>query len=263
MSMTVFLLAFLAGADPAQGPAAAGLPAVDDIVVTGVRGDGPRRARPDAIEVLRTHCFDPARLTRRFELPSPGPRWIELDETERRQFQIEDPAVSAYAMEDEARGQLLWLKVESVRHRKTNTVEQRCTVLVIGGSDHRRFVGDMSRLFQGPPTQNHVGLQGGPPILAGWEQWMWTGMAERGIKRWKALERTRGGPPPLLIVIEPSGFYDSWDYIMGDMKSRTDPKRAVTLVTFSFTTRPTERKVSKRRVPAPTSVSSPAVEPAS
>jgi hypothetical protein len=259
--LSAFLSAFLAGADPAKDPAA-GLPAVDDIVVTGVRGIGPRKARPDAVEVLRAHCFDPARLTRRFELPSPGPRWIELDETERRQFQIEDPAAPAFGMEDAARGQHLWLKVERLRHKKTNTEEQICTLLVIGGRNHRRFIDAMSRLFQGPPTRNHVGLQGGPPVLAGWEQYMWTGMAERGVKSWKAQERARGAPPPLLIVVDPLSFYNGWDYIMGDMKSRTDRRRSVTLLTFSFTTRPIERKVSKPRAASPSSVSSPAAEPA-
>jgi hypothetical protein len=245
MSVAAFLLALLAGADPAQAPAAAAPPPDGDIVVTGVRGNGPRKARPDAVEVLRDHCFDPARRTGRFAEPSPGPWWIELDDKERRQFQIEDADVPAFAMEDESRGQHLWIRFERLKHR-SKTEERRCTLLVIGGRDHQRFVGHMSTLFGGGPTQRHVGVREGSPDVPGWEQWLWTGMPSRGSKSWRSIEQPRGSPPTWLVVTDVRDFYNSYDYIMGDMKSRKRPGPAITMLTFSVTTRP-GRQAAKPR----------------
>lgn len=236
MSMAGILMTLIAGADPAQSPSAAAPPPVEDIVVTGARGSKPRKPRPDAVEVLRTHCFEPARLTRRFDEPSPGPRWMELDETERRQFQIEDHGIPAYAMEDEARGQRLWLKLERLRH-KSNTEEHRCTLLVIGGRGHERFVGDMSKLFRGGPTQRHVGMREGSPALPGWEQWLWTGMPARRSKSWQSVEPPRGSPSTWIVVTDVQDFYNSHDYIMGDMKMRKDAGTPVTMLTFALTSR--------------------------
>ncbi|HEX8238469.1 MAG TPA: hypothetical protein VF574_01885 [Allosphingosinicella sp.] len=226
----------IASADPAQAPSTAEPPPFDDIVVTGVRGNPGRRVRPDAVEVLREHCFDPARLKRRFEMPSPGPRWMELDEQERRQFRIADPDVRAYAMDDESRGQRVWLRFERLHHR-SNTEEQRCTLLVIGGRGHERFVADMSKLFRGPPTQRHVGARDGSPAIAGWEQWLWTGMPSHGSKSWRSVEAPKGAPPTWVVVTDTTDFYNSYDYIMGDMKLRKGPRAAVTILTFSLTAR--------------------------
>jgi hypothetical protein len=258
MSVASFALALLAAADPAEAPSAAAPPPVEEIVVTGARGSEPRKARPDAVEILRAHCFDPARRTGRFDEPSVGPRWVELDETERRQFRIEDPDVPAYAMEDEARSQRLWLKFERVRH-KGNTEERRCTLLVIGGRDHDRFVGEMSSLFSGPSTQLHVGHRAGSPALPGWQQWLWTGMPSIGSKDWKAYKWPRGTPTQWLLVFDVQDFYNSYDYIMGDIKSRKSPGKAVTMLTFSVTTRPTRQPASKPRPPAAASLSSASV----
>ncbi|HEX8511617.1 MAG TPA: hypothetical protein VF688_00770 [Allosphingosinicella sp.] len=244
MSIAGLLLTLIAGTGPAQTPAAAEPPPVEDIVVTGTRGSGVPKVRPDAVEVLRDHCFEAARLTRRFHPPTPGSRWIELDEKERRQFQIEDADVPAYAMEDEARAQHLWLKFERLKH-KSNTEEQRCTLLVIGGRDHKRFVDDMSNLFDGRGTQRHVGERDGSPALAGWEQWVWTGMPFRDSKSWKALDDPKRLEPGWLVVVDVQGFYNSHDYIFGDMKLRKGPGTAVTMLTFSLTTRPHRKTASK------------------
>jgi hypothetical protein len=259
MSIAGILVALIAGADPAQTPAAAP-PPVEDIVVTGTRGGGVRKVRPDAVEVLRTHCFEPLRLTRRFDEPSVGPRWIELDEKERRQFNIEDPDIPAYAMEDGSRGQHLWLKFERLTYR-TKTEELRCTLLVIGGRDHRRFVDDMSSLFRGRPTQRHVGDRAGSPPIAGWEQWLWTGMPVRGSRGWKSIEHPRGPPPTWLTVIDVNLFYNSHDFIQGDIKTRKGPGPAITMLTFAHTTRPRRQTASKPPLPAAASLSSANVEP--
>jgi hypothetical protein len=259
MSVASFALALLAAVDPAQPPSAALPPPVEEIVVTGVRGSEPRKARPDAVEILRAHCFDPARRTGRFDEPSVGPRWVELDETERRQFQIEDADVPAYAMEDEARAQHLWLKFERLE-RKANTeehtVEHRCTLLVIGGGGHKRFVDDMSNLFHGAATQRHVGQPDGSPAIAGWEQWLWTGRPARGSTVWKRIEPRKGELPTWTVVVDVEKFYNAHDYIMGDMKSRKGPGTVVTMLTFSLTTRPRRQTASKPLPSAPASLSS-------
>jgi hypothetical protein len=262
MSVAGFALALLAAADPTQTPSAAQPPPVEEIIVTGTRGSGARKARPDAVEVLRTHCFEPARLTGRFNPPSVGPRWVELDETERRQFKIEDPDVPAYAMEDETRAQHLWLKFERLEHRaktEEHTEEHRCTLLVIGGRDHKRLVGDMSNLFNGAATQRHVGQPDGSPALAGWEQWLWTGRPARGSASWERTEPRKGEAPTWTVVVDVERFYNSHDYIFGDMKSRKGPGTAVTMLTFSLTTRPGRQTASKPRPPATASLSSAAV----
>jgi hypothetical protein len=255
MSPAGILVALVAGAELAQAPAATEPPPVEDIVVTGLRGSEPRKIRPDAVEVLRDHCFEPARRSLRFNEPSVGPRWIELEETERRQFKIEDPDVPAYAMDDEVRAQRLWLKFERLKH-KSNTEELRCTLLVMGGRGHDRFVDDMSSLFRGAPTQRHVGHRAGSPALAGWEQWLWTGMPSRGSKSWKAYEWPRGEPRQWLLVFDVEDFYNNYNYIMGDMKSRKGPGTAVTMLTFSLTTRPGRRTAAKPLPSAAASLSS-------
>jgi hypothetical protein len=219
----------------AQPPPAAEPQAVDSIVVTGIRGSKPR-VDPDAVDVLRSVCFEPARLTGRFAIPSSDVRWVELDEKARRQFHVSDPAAPAYAMEDQARGQQLWLKTETFAHLE-GLEEQRCTLLVLGGRDHRRFAEAMSKLFRGVPTQRHVGVRDGSPALPGWEQWLWTGMPPHGSKAWSAIEQPRAGPPTWVVVSDVKQFYDDYDYILGDMKMRQAAGPPITMLSFSVTRR--------------------------
>jgi hypothetical protein len=208
---------------------------VEPIMVVGRRG-APPRVVPDAVEVLRTFCFEPARTTGRFAPPAADPRWIELDDKARRQFHVEDAAGPAWALDDETRGQQLWLKVEELA-RPEDLIERRCTLLVIGGGDHRRFVGQITKLFHGVPTQGHVGVADGAPAVAGWEQWLWTGMPPRGSKSWEQLPHPRGAAPTWLVVSDSRRFYDAYDFIMADMKLRKGPVTPVTMLTFSVTSR--------------------------
>ena len=120
---------------------------------------------------------------------------------------------------------------------------------MIGGRDHKRFVDDMSNLFDGRGTQRHVGERDGSPALAGWEHWVWTGMPSRDSKSWKALDDPKRLEPGWLVVVDVQGFYNSHDYIFGDMKLRKGPGTAVTMLTFSLTTRP-HRKTASNPPPA-------------
>ena len=218
----------------AQSPAASEPPPAEAIVVTAVRGKA-RVAHPDAVQWLRALCFDPLRRTGRFAPPADGGTWTDLGEEARRQFRIADPAVAAFAMDDAGRGQQLWLKFERLEHPH-GLVEDRCTLLVVGGEGHRRFVDAMSALFRGVPTQRHVGRRDGSPALAGWQQWLWTGMLRRRAKNWTALEQPRGSLPTWVVVADVPGFYGEYDYIMGDMKLRSGPGAPVTMLAFSRTT---------------------------
>ncbi len=228
MILAVLLGGLAAGAVAAPPPAP---PPVDpgEIVVTGRLGGA--RPQPDAVQYLRTFCFDPARRTGRMTPPAENSRWYPLPDEARRQFRIEDPGVPAFSRADGLRGHELWLKLEEFREGK-GLVEQRCTMLVIGGRNHERLVDDMSRLFGGPPTQAHVGQPDGLPAIPGWEQWLWTGMPNRRSSAWRSLERSRGSGPSWLVVIDPD-FYRDHVYIVGDMKLRGGEGRPVTLLKFS------------------------------
>jgi hypothetical protein len=218
-------LAASAGAAPVAEPAP-----VDpgEIVVTGRRGSPG--VQPDAVEILRTFCFDPARRTGRMAPPDEKLRWYPLEDQARRRFRIEDPDAPAFSRTDRARGQELWLKLETF-DRPHRLIEQRCTLLVIGGSRHGRFVGDMSRLFRGRPTQRHVGDPAGSPKAPGWEQWLWTGMPPRRSSDWRSTNQ-RGTQDSWLVVVDTS-FYREYDYFIGDLKLHSDPARPLALLTLA------------------------------
>lgn len=97
----------------------------------------------------------------------------------------------------------------------------------------------MSALFHGPGTQRHVGEPDGSPSLPGWQQWVWTGMPRRGSRSWRVIERSgriRSGGS-WLVVTDPR-FYDSYDYLLGDLKTRTSDGRPVSVLSFALTRRP-------------------------
>jgi hypothetical protein len=206
----------------------------DGIVVTGRRGQD--RYVPDAVEMLQIFCFDPARKTRSFAQPDLSSFWNVLEPEEREQFEISDAATRAYSFVDYAREQELWLKLEKIK-RSDDLDERRCTILVRGGENHDRFVRDMSRL-QGRPTQRHIGLREGAPALPNWEQWLWTGMPQRGSTAWRAL-KTRGrsaSGQSFIVVTDLNLFYGRHDYIFGDLKVRDDGP-ALSMISFGFVRR--------------------------
>lgn len=200
-----------------------------EIIVTGRKGEEP--SLPDAVKVLQTLCFDPARRTGSPREPDPMSRWFPLDADARQKFKIDDPATPAHGLADEARNHELWLKIERI-DRSDHLDEVRCTLLAIGGTDHRRFVGDMSKLFRGAPTQRHIGHQHGVPALPGWRQWLWTGMPQRGSSDWGSISRGReAGGQSWVVVLDSAEFYNAHDYIYGDLKTR-DGGQPVSMLSF-------------------------------
>lgn len=207
-----------------------------DIVVTGRRDS----AKPvsEAIAYLRRDCFDAARLTRRLSPPEDDPDWEPLDARTRAQFGITDPAVPAYSLVDTQRGRTLVAKFERLA-LPGRLEEQRCTLVVLGGTDHKQLVGDMSRLFRGPGTQRHVGAAEGVPAISGWRQWVWTGIPARRSQAWRAYEQSGdAGSLGIVRVVDESLFYASNDFILGDLKIKQDSGRPVSILSFAYTTRP-------------------------
>jgi hypothetical protein len=205
--------------------------AFEDIVVTGQLG-GPR-PQPDAVEFLRRFCFEPLRRTHGPAPPSDQKRWEELEEKTRGEFRITDPSVPAYSFVDHGRDHFLLLKFEQFSH-PARVVENRCTLVVIGGQDHARFQGAMSKLFGRGGVESHVGESYGTPVVPGWRQWAWTGMPGRRSKAWQALQSARGvqGGGGYLVVIDPD-FYNEYDYIVGDLKVKEKAARPVSMLSFS------------------------------
>lgn len=202
----------------------------ENIVVTGQRGS--TRPQPDAVEFLRKFCFDPLRLVHRPALPVDVPRWEELEEKTRSQFRISDPSVPAYGFVDQGREHLLLLKFEQFA-RSARVVEKRCTLVVVGGRDHARFHGGMSKLFGLTGAETHVGMEWGTPVVPGWRQWAWTGMPSRRSKSWRAFRPSRGaGGGSYLIVVEPD-FYNEYDYVVGDLKMKDSGSSAVSMLSLS------------------------------
>ena len=232
--MVVSILAGATAAQPAPPP-----PPDDgfaDIVVTA--RPGPLRPLRDAIDYYRDYCFDANRLSGRPAPPVDDSDWQALDETPRRQFGVTDAASLAFGLADRARHRTLLLKFERLS-RPGGLVENRCTLVVIGGNEHGGLVRQMSALFHGTGTQRHVGAVDGAPRLPGWRQWLWTGMPQRGSRSWRVVAGSGPARPGgTWVVVTDLRFYDNYDYILGDLKIRDSAGRPVSMLSFAFTTRP-------------------------
>lgn len=218
LDLSLLILAGAVVAQAGEPPPGTNESTPNEIVVTGRRGEIVNKA--DAVEVLQTFCFDPARRAGSPRAPDSKSHWSPLDAEARQKFGIDDPATSAFGLADEARNHELWLKIEKIK-RDDHLDEDRCTLLVMGGNDHRRLIGDLNRLFRGTPTQRHIGEPAGVPALPGWRQWLWTGMPQRGSSNWSSLPSgRRASGSSWIVVTDRVGFYRDHDYIYGDLKIR-------------------------------------------
>ena len=73
------------------------------------------------------------------------------------------------------------------------------------------------------------------PSLPGWRQWLWTGMPARGSRSWRVVAPPRGSGPTSLVVTD-LRFYDQYDFLIGDLKTRDDG-RPLSILSFAYTTR--------------------------
>lgn len=197
------------------------------------RGPAPPLLEP--VEYLRTLCFEPARRSGTFLSPEADRAWEPLDDTTRARFNVTDPDTPAFGLRDAAAGRSMVLKLETIE-QPGRLPEKRCTLVVIGGRDHDRFASQIAKLMRASGTQRHVGAQGGMPCLAGWLQRLWTGMPSRGSKQWVGVTGTRqaGGGDTWIVVTNPS-YWDRYDYIAIDLKTRQRTDRPVSVLTFSWT----------------------------
>jgi hypothetical protein len=218
--------------DPTGNGAASPPPdELESIVVTA--RPGPLPPLRDAIDYFRLFCFEANRLTGRSAAPDDGD-WQRLDSAARERLGIADPEAGAFGLADRARRRTLLLKIERI-DRPGRLVESRCTLIVIGGDEHGRLASDMAVLFRGPGTQRHVGEADGVPSLPGWRQWLWTGMPSRGSHSWRTVAPVRASGPTWLVVTD-LRFYDQYDYVLGDLKTR-EAGRPLSILSFAYTTR--------------------------
>jgi hypothetical protein len=195
---------------------------------------GPLPPLRDAIDYYRSFCFEAARQDGRPASPESDSDWQALGAETRRRFGVEDPDAPVFGIADPARHRTLLVKVERFT-RPGRLVEHRCTLVVIGGDEHAALPDRMSRLFGGPGTERHVGEAVGAPALPGWRQWLWTAMPARGSASWR-VHRPRTGPPSFIVVTD-LRFYDSYDYVFGDLKTRLRGDTPVSMLSFSLTRR--------------------------
>jgi hypothetical protein len=232
MLLALSFLAAFASAPPQ--PALAPPPDADAIVVTA--RPGRPKLGPDAAEYWRRFCLDPTRLAGRPAAP-PGddPDWALAPEATRRQLALsgEDAAFDHY---DAARGQGLILTHQSF-DLANGLHETRCTLIVLGGTDQAALSGRVSSLMGGPGTQRHVGEPDGVPLSRLWRQWAWTAMPSRRSKAWRAVTPSGAarGAGTWLVVIDPARFYAEYDYVLADLKTKTGPKGAVSVLTLAWT----------------------------
>ena len=195
---------------------------------------GPLPPLRDAIDYFRDLCFEANRQSGRSAAPVDDTDWQALGAGLRRRLAVEDPEGLAYGLADPARQRTLLLKIERFA-RPNRLIESRCTLVVIGGGEHAALPGRMAALFGGPGTERHVGELDGVPSLPGWRQWLWTAMPGRGARNWR-VRSARGGSPGWLVVTD-TAFYDRFDYVLGDLKTRRRGGSSVSMLSFSLTRR--------------------------
>ena len=204
---------------------------LNEIVVTRTKGSTSKRLEP--VEYLRRFCFEPNRLVGQSAPPVDSADWDPLDPLARKQFGIFDEAVQAFGLTDEDRNRTLLIKFQQVK-LGDNLIENRCTLVVIGGEGHESFSRDMSAMFRGAGTQRHTGHRDGVDQVDGWRQFLWTGMPSRGSKNWQSINSgRRGGQPPTWVVVANRSFYQRHEYIAGELKISEDGEKPLSVITFS------------------------------
>lgn len=240
MIPTLFVLQIAASAVPQTVPLAARTEAVggptggtddhsSEILVTARRKTV--RSGVDAVDYYRRYCFDANRLTGHSDMPSDDPDWQPLDAENRLKFGITDASVPAFALADPVRRQTLLVKGERF-DRPGGLVESRCTMVVIGGDDQKSLPKRISGVFKGSGTQRHVGVTEGTKRLDGWRQWLWTGMPARRSRSWSRIDANN-----TWLIVDDLKFYEDYDYILGDLKTKVDGGTPVSTMSFAYTTR--------------------------
>lgn len=226
----------------------AGVPApqVEDVVVTARPGASPPRLDP--VGYYRRHCFEANRLTGRSAPPLDDAGWVELEPEARRDLHLSDPAATAHGLADTGHGCQLILTTETLR-LNSRLLEERCTLIVIGGADHATFERRLAALWRGPGTTRHLGAPGkaAPRPIPGWRQRLWTGIPALRSKGWGAY-RTRE-PESYVVVVDEHLFYNEAAFILGDLKVR-EVGRPLSVLSFAYTHRADRQRPTEKGGPA-------------
>lgn len=246
MSVIASIAYLLIGAQPAAAlqttEAAQQQPADDfaEILVTARKDASPPRL--DAADYFRRLCYEPTRKTGKPAPPSDDPDWEPLDARARQQFGVTDADVPAFGLAATSQGSTLLFKAERLS-KPGGLTESRCTMVVIGGDEHRRLPQQLSAVFGGSGTQRHVGRRDGSPRIAGWEQWLWSAMPAHGSRSWREVNAgTRAAGRATWLVVTDLRFYSDRDYVMGDLKIRQGHGRSLSMMTLAHITRPRSAK---------------------
>ena len=205
---------------------------INDIVVTGRRlSTAPIR---NVVDYYKKYCFEANRLTGHSEPPDNDPDWHELSKADQLRLGATSPGAKAFGFADPKKKLRLFLKIER-QPRSDGLHEEQCSLIVLGGPKHFPFVDKMSAVLHGTPTQRHVGVRDGVPKIPGWKQWLWSGMPARHSKGWR-VSPTGGGPGAnrdTWIVVADKSFYNSYNYIFGDLKIKQNGEVPVSILSFS------------------------------
>lgn len=216
-------LALLAVQPPAPDAAE---PVYEELVVTAERRT--LAPLPEPIEQFRQHCFDAIRRDREPLIATdPSSEWTALEAHEREALRLE-PAVTAVALADPARAQRLVLTAEE-RSLSGRLTESRCSLIVIGGRNHDGFADGMARLFGGSGTSRHVGHAAGTEPIPGWSHLVWTAMPTRGSRAWRV---AGGRRTDSFLVVTDLQFYNSYDFVLGDLKRSENRATEVTILSL-------------------------------
>jgi hypothetical protein len=201
------------------------------IVVTGRRYDSAKSKR-EAIAYFRDDCFESNRVKRQSTAPKGDPDWLPLDDALRAKLNL-DPDAPAYQLIDDARGYTLIFKIEQVQ-RPNQLVENRCTIIMVGGDDHSSLLNQMSALFRSPRYAGSVDGRGGlERTRPGWKHWLWTAMPSHGSRNWKQF-RLGAASAHWIAVIDDNGFYAHYDYLLGDLKTKSASEPKISIMSFVF-----------------------------
>lgn len=212
---------------------------IEDIVVTARKGAPPPKL--DAVGYYQRYCFDANRLTGQSAPPFDDHAWNILDDELRARFNITDPEVPAFSLVDAERGTTLLLKFE--RSLGSGGVrESKCTMVIIGGGDHDRLPGQVAGVFRGPGTQRHVGHRSWGKGPKGWRWWLWTGMPGRRSKSWQTVSNEmRNNPVGDWITVYDLAFYNDYDYIVGDLKTKLEGSKPLSVLSFVYVTKASKK----------------------
>ena len=231
------LLTTLLLAQPPAAPEAVAQPphdleAVEQIVVTGRRGSpGPKLS---AFDYWQRHCFEANRQTRRSAPPLDDRDWLPVAEDVRTALKLPETGTQAFDLVDEVRGHTLILTIAQLKG-DWGLTENRCTLTIVGGSEHETLTGRLNTLFKGPGTERHVGHSAGYDKVPGWRQRLWVGTPNRRSKNWRvygASGAARSGGS--WIIVTDRSFYNMYDYIIGDLKTKTQGRQPVSILSFAY-----------------------------